>query len=358
MRSSPLLEVVKLMFWLGLTAFGGPAAHIALLREAVVKRRGWVTEARFLDYLGLVNLIPGPNSTEMVMHVSLERAGWRGLLLGGAAFIVPAASLTLLFAVLFERFGSSPIGTGVLIGVYPVVIAVVAQAIWGLASAALKHSSLIMAAALACVGYVLGLNELLILIVIAGAHFALTRGASKLRALEPITLTAILLLFLKIGATLYGSGYVLLAYLKNEFVLRGWLTEAQLLAAVAIGQVTPGPVFSSATFVGYLMAGIPGAILATIGIFAPAFFFVWITHPLLERLRQLEWTSKLLDAVNAAALGLMLGVTITLARDALRDVPTVLIALVSSVLLVRFKVNSTWLVLGGAMLGLVFYGRV
>jgi chromate transporter len=168
-------------------------------------------------------------------------------------------------------------------------------------------------------------------------------------------LTAILLLFLKIGATLYGSGYVLLAYLKNEFVQRGWLTEAQLLAAIAIGQVTPGPVFSSATFAGYLMAGVPGAVLATIGIFAPAFFFVWLTHPLLERLRRLEWTSRLLDAINAAALGLMLGVTIALAREALRDVPTVLIALISSLLLVRFKVNSTWLVLVGAAIGMVFY---
>lgn len=338
------------MLRLGLTAFGGPAAHIAMLREAVVVKRQWVSEQQFLDYLAVVNLIPGPNSTELVMHVSLEKAGWRGLWLGGLAFILPAASLTLLFAWLYQEFGTTPIGTGILAGIKPVVIAVIAQAIWGLLRPALKTSSLCLVAMLAGIGYLLGLNELLILLGLVLVHFFLTR-AKTVAALEPISLGLLFLLFLKIGATLYGSGYVLLAYLKNEFVARGWLTEPQLLAAVAIGQLTPGPVFSSATFVGFQMAGFWGAVLATVGIFLPAFLLVWATHPWLEKLRSIGWASRLLDAVGAAALGLMFGVALLLARDAIVDVPTALIALLSAVALVRFKVNSTWLILVGALLG-------
>lgn len=341
------------MLRLGLTAFGGPAAHIAMLREAVVVKRKWITEQQFLDYLAVVNLIPGPNSTELVMHVSFEKAGWRGLWLGGAAFIVPAASLTLLFAWLYQEFGTTPVGIGILAGIKPVVIAVIAQAIWGLLRPALKTSSLSAVAFLAVMGYLLGLNELLILIGLVLAHFFLTR-AKTVAALEPISLWLLFGLFLKIGATLYGSGYVLLAYLKNEFVTRGWLTEPQLLAAVAIGQLTPGPVFSSATFVGFQIAGVSGAILATIGIFLPAFLFVWATHSWLEKLRSIPWTSRLLDAVGAAALGLMVGVALVLARDAIVDMATALIALLSAVALVRFKVNSTWLILTGAFLGVLY----
>ena len=348
-----LQEVIGLMLRLGLTAFGGPAAHIAMLHQEVVVKRAWITEQQFLDYLGLVNLIPGPNSTELVMHVSLEKAGWRGLWLGGAAFILPAASLTLLFAWLYQQYGTTPIGTGILTGIKPVVIAVVAQAIYALLRPALKTSSLMLLAALTALGYLLGINELVLLLTLVLGHFTFTRAKPTL-ALEPISLSLIFLLFLKIGATLYGSGYVLLAYLKNEFVTRGWLTEPQLLAAIAIGQLTPGPVFSSATFVGFQMAGLSGAVLATIGIFLPAFMFVWLTHPLLEKLRALPWTSRMLDAVNAAALGLMLGVLFVLTRDAIVDVLTGLIAVFSLIGLVRFKINSTWLIAIGALLGVVF----
>jgi chromate transporter len=345
-----LLEVLLLALKLGFTAFGGPAAHVALLRDEVVRRRGWMTDAAFLDYLGITNLIPGPNSTEMVMHVSLARAGWRGLLLGGLGFILPASSITLLFAWLYQTFGSSPEIGGVLYGVKPVVIAVVVQAIWGLARSALKTSVLWLAALLAAVGYWIGVNELVLLFGIAALTFVASRGLARTGALEPVTLGAVFWLFLKIGATLYGSGYVLLAFLRNEFTGRGWLTQDQLLTALAIGQATPGPVFSSATFVGYVLAGVPGAVLATVGIFAPAFVLVWVTHPWLERLRALPWTARLLDAVNAAALGLMAAVAAQLVRDAVVDVWTLCIAVVSGVLL-RFRVNTTWLLAAGALLG-------
>ncbi len=348
-----LSEVVVLMLRLGLTAFGGPAAHIAMLRQEVVVKRGWLTEQRFLDYLGIVNLIPGPNSTELMMHIALERAGWRGLWFGGAAFILPAASLTLLFALLYQQFGTTPVATGILLGIKPVVIAVVSQAIWGLMPTALKTSSLGVVASVAALGYWLGLNELLLLVILVTAHFFLT-GWQKVVVLEPISLSLVFLLFLKIGATLYGSGYVLVAYLKNEFVLRGWLTEQQLLAAIAIGQLTPGPVFSSATFVGFQMAGFGGALLATFGIFLPAFLLVWLTHAWLEKLRALPWTSRLLDTINAAALGLMLGVAVLLARDAIFSVSTGLIALLAFLALVQYKINSTWLLAIGALLGAVF----
>ena len=348
-----LSEVIFLMLRLGLTAFGGPVAHIAMLRQEVVVKRAWLTEQRFLDYLGIVNLIPGPNSTELVMHVALERAGWRGLWLGGAAFIVPAASLTLLFALLYQQFGTTPLGTGILIGIKPVVIGLVSQAIWGLLRPALKTSSLGVVAVLATLGYWLGFNELVLLLILVAVYFFLVRP-KKVLLLEPISLSLIFVLFLKIGATLYGSGYVLVAYLKNEFVVRGWLTEQQLLAAIAIGQLTPGPVFSSATFVGFQMAGFGGALFATLGIFLPAFLLVWLTHPWLEKLRALPWASRLLDAINAAALGLMLGVAVVLARDAIFNVPTALMALGALFALVRYKINSTWLIALGALLGAVF----
>ena len=348
-----LQEVIGLMLRVGLTAFGGPAAHIAMLHQEVVVKRTWITEQQFLDYLGLVNLIPGPNSTELVMHVSLEKAGWRGLWLGGIAFILPAVSITLFFAWLYQQYGTTPIGTDILTGIKPVVIAVIAQAIYALLRPALKTSSLMLLAALTAFGYLLGINELVLLLTLVLAHFVLTRAKPTL-VLEPISLSLIFLLFLKIGATLYGSGYVLLAYLKNEFVSKGWLTEPELLAAIAIGQLTPGPVFSSATFVGFQMAGLSGAVLATIGIFLPAFIFVWLTHPFLEKLRALPWTSRVLDAVNAAALGLMLGVLVVLTRDAIVNVLTGLIAVFSLIGLVRFKMNSTWLIVLGALLGMVF----
>jgi chromate transporter len=340
-----------------------------MLREEVVTRRRWVSEQHFLDALGAVNLVPGPNSTELVMHVGMERAGWRGLLAGGLGFILPATLLTLGFAVLYVEFGSRPQVQSLLYGIKPVIIAVVVQAIWGLSRTAFKTWRLALVAALVLGFYLTGVNELILLF--GGAFLAATleRGVGQVRVFGfmPIWMVSVLqttvptsvqaslgglfLNFLKIGSVLYGSGYVLLAFLRGEFVTRGWITEAQLLDAVAVGQFTPGPVFSSATFVGYVIAGVPGAVLATVGIFAPAFVFVGLMGRLIAWLRGRPWTSSLLDGVNASALGLLVAVTLELGRAALVDVPTVLLSLVALVALIRFRINSAWLVLAGAVLG-------
>ena len=374
-----LAEVARVALKLGLTAFGGPAAHIAMLREETVVRRKWLTDAYFLDLVGATNLIPGPNSTEMVIHVGYLRAGWRGLLLAGTLFILPAATIVLALAWAYVQFGSTPAGEALLYGIKPVVIAVVAQALWGLGRTALRGPLLFGVGASAAALYLLGFNELIILfggallVLIVRTVRRLSPGqlraaiaapfaalpltmipASLLQsALVPVSLGTLFLTFLKIGAVLYGSGYVLLAFLRNDFVERlGWLSDQQLLDAIAVGQMTPGPVFTTATFVGFLVAGVPGAILATVGIFLPAFVFVALLHPLVPRLRGNPWTAAMLDGVNVAALGLMAAVTWVLGRDAIVDPLTAAIAIAAALLLIRFRVNSTWLVLAGAIVGL------
>jgi chromate transporter len=374
-----LAEVARVALKLGLTAFGGPAAHIAMLREETVVRRKWLTDAYFLDLVGATNLIPGPNSTEMVIHVGYLRAGWRGLLLAGTLFILPAATIVLALAWAYAQFGSTPAGEALLYGIKPVVIAVVAQALWGLGRTALRGPLLFGVGASAAALYLLGFNELiilfggalLVLIVrtvrrlspgqlgaaiatpFAGLPLTMLQASLLQTATVPVSLGTLFLTFLKIGAVLYGSGYVLLAFLRNDFVERlGWLSDQQLLDAVAVGQMTPGPVFTTATFVGFLVAGVPGAILATVGIFLPAFVFVALLHPLVPRLRGNPWTAAMLDGVNVAALGLMAAVTWVLGRDAIVDPLTAAIAIAAALLLIRFRVNSTWLVLAGAIVGL------
>ena len=378
--SDALAEVAQVSLKLGFTAFGGPAAHIAMLREEVVTRRHWLSDEYFLDLVGATNLIPGPSSTEMVIHVGYLRAGWRGLIVAGACFILPAATIVLALAWAYVQFGSTPTGESLLYGIKPVVIAVIAQALWGLGRTAIKGPYLLAVGAAAAALYLLGFNELAILF--GGALFvllvrsalrslprppgvaaALPIGALPLPALPalllqavavPVSLTTLFLTFLKIGAVLYGSGYVLLAFLRADFVERlGWLTDQQLLDAVAVGQFTPGPVFTAATFVGYLVAGVPGAVLATLGIFLPSFAFVALLHQLVPRLRRSPWTAALLDGVNVAALGLMSGVAWQLGRDAIVDPLTALLALAAAILLIRFRVNSAWLVLGGGAIGIV-----
>ena len=373
-------EVARLALRLGVTAFGGPAAHIAMLRDETVHRRRWFTDAAFLDMLGASNLIPGPTSTETVMHAGMERAGWRGLLTAGLLFILPAALITLAFAWAYAAYGTTPTAGWLLYGIKPVVIAVVVQAIWGLGRTAFRGWRMpLLAAAVLALGLV-GVDELLLLLgagtlmAVAAAAPSFRRRAAALLPAAPLADAAwmslplpllaavaepygplrLFLGFLKIGATLYGSGYVLLAFVNDEFVDRlGWLSGQQLLDAVAVGQFTPGPVFTTATFVGYLVGGWGGAALATLAIFLPSFLLVGLTHRLIPRIRGNPVSAGFLDGVNAAAIALMAAVTVEIGRDAVVDVPTILLALGAAFLLIRFKVNSAVLIVGGALAGLV-----
>jgi chromate transporter len=363
-----LRDLAALFLRLGFTAFGGPAAHIALMENEIVRRRQWLTHEEFLDLLGATNLIPGPNSTEMAIHVGRARAGTAGLIVAGTCFIVPAMLIVLACAWAYVKFGRVPQVQSVLYGVKPVIIAVVAQALWNLTRSAVKTKSLAVVALLATAAAFLGVNELLVLFA-AGIFVPVARGVFKPKKSLPLiawpmlatvsaggaasfSLVALFLFFLKVGAVLFGSGYVLLAFLRADLVDRWrWLTEAQLLDAVAVGQVTPGPVFTTATFIGYVLGGFPGAMLATVGIFLPAFVFVALSAPWIPRLRKSPVASGFLDGVNVASLALMVVVTWFLARSAIVDAWTIALAAISGVLLLRFRVNSTWLVAGGAIVG-------
>jgi len=369
----PLREVAGLFLRLGLTAFGGPAAHMAMMRDETVRRRRWVTDAQFLDLLGAANLIPGPSSTELGMYLGYTRAGGWGLVLAGALFIIPAMLMVLALAWAYVRYGSTPQAAQLLYGVKPVIIAIVVYALWGLGRAAVKTVWLGAAGIAVAALYLLGANTIallfgtgLVFMVVAGARrpgpFAaaavavpaapgLAAGAAGLASAKLVTLA---LTFLKIGSVVYGSGYVLLAFLRQDFVERlRWLTDRQLIDAVIVGQVTPGPVFTTATFIGYLVGGVPGALLATAAIFLPSFVFVAIVYPLVPRLRRSAPTSAFLDGANVAALGLMAGVTWQLARAAIVDPTTVVLAVCAFAALLRFRLNSAWLVAGGAAVGIV-----
>lgn len=374
--AASLRELALLFFRLGTTAFGGPAAHIAMMEDEVVRRRRWLTRERFLDLLGATNLIPGPNSTEMAIHVGHQRAGWSGLVVAGSAFIVPAATITLVFAWAYQRFGSLPQVEGLLYGVKPVIIAVVLQALWGLGRVAVKTQFLALVGLSAVAANAVGVNEVATLVgagaVVAGAQLAkrnrtetsgvgvgawVGAAATGAAGVLPFSLTALFLFFLKVGAILFGSGYVLLAFLRADLVDHWhWLTEAQLLDAIAIGQITPGPVFSAATFIGYILGGVRGALVATAGIFIPSFFFVAVSGPLVPRLRHSPAAGAFLDGVNVGALALMAMVTWSLARVAVVDITTAALAAASALLLIRFRVNSAWLVLGGACVGFAVSG--
>jgi len=367
-----LTEVAYLFLKLGITAFGGPAAHIAMMHNETVKRRKWLSDQEFLDLVGATNLIPGPNSTEMAIHIGFLRAGWRGLVIGGASFIVPAMVIVLCLAWVYVRFGATPQAEWLLYGIKPVVIAIIAQALWSMGQKAVKGSLTAAVAVLVIVLYFVGINEIALLfagglIVMLGMNYRRLKrqglgvfiipmsGMGVLSQVAiPFSFSSLFLIFLKIGAVLYGSGYVLLAFLRADLVARlGWLTDQQLLDAIAIGQVTPGPVFTTATFIGYVLGGIPGSLLATLGIFLPSFIFVAISNPLIPRMRKSAWVSGLLDGVNVASLGLMAAVTWQLGRASLTDPLTILVAVGSFVLLIWLKVNSTWLVIGGGVIGVL-----
>jgi len=360
---------------LGITAFGGPAAHIALMEDEFVRRRRWLTHERFLDLLGAANLIPGPSSTELAVYIGYEQAGWRGLLLAGGCFILPSALMVGVIAWAYVRFGSLPQLAGALYSIKPVVIGVIVQALWNLAPKALKGSSLLgVIGAGACIASALGVDAIAVLlgsgITAVVAHrvrdgsekngVALSCGpvavgaAGAAVAAVTVGLGIVFLTFLKIGALVFGSGYVLLALLRADLVDRlHWLSEAQLLDAVAVGQVTPGPVFTTATFIGYIIAGAWGAVVATVAIFLPGFVLVAVTRPFIARIRRSTTAAAFFDGVNIASLSLMAVVTVELARAVLVDIPAILIVIGGAVVLILWKVNSTWLVAGAALLGAV-----
>lgn len=377
-QKTTLRSLAWLFLKLGTIAFGGPAAHIAMMEDEVVRRRQWLSREEFLDLLGAANLIPGPNSTEMAIHIGHRQAGWAGLVVAGVCFIVPAALIVTAFAWAYVRYRALPEVAGILYGVKPVIIVIVLQALFLLGRTALKTRFLGVIAVVGVGLTLAGVHELLVLLgggvsamakrlLVERRHnsislFSTGTLAMLFQSSAPAAVGAaafglwpLFLFFLKVGAVLYGSGYVLLAFIRADLVERWhWLTESQLLDAIAVGQVTPGPVFTTATFIGYVLAGTPGAAVATIGIFLPAFVFVALSGPLVPLIRRSATAGAFLDGVNACALSLMFVITYLLARSAIVDVITILIALVSIVLLFRFRINSAWLILGGAIVGWVF----
>jgi chromate transporter len=375
-RRGELRPLALLFLKLGTTAFGGPAAHIALMEDEVVRRRRWLTRETFLDMVGAVNLLPGPSSTELAIYIGYSRAGWPGLVLAGACFILPAMLLVSGLAALYVRFGVLPQVSGVLYGVKPVVIAVVLQALWGLGRASLKSPGLWVIGVGAIVATLLGVSQLTVLglagMAMAVAHVVTTRrggipvpgllpalgagavggGVSAAGGAIGFALWPLFGEFLKIGSVLFGSGYVLLAFLHADLVQHlGWLSERQLLDAVAVGQVTPGPVFTTATFIGYLLGGVSGAVVATAGIFLPSFLLVAVSGPILPHVRRSPIARAFLDGVIVASLALMAVVSWRLGRAALIDPLTIILFAIAALLLLRFRVNSTWLVAGGAAVG-------
>jgi chromate transporter len=376
-RREILRELAILFLRLGTTAMGGPAAHIAMMEDEVVRRRRWMTHEEFLDMLGATNLIPGPNSTEMAIHIGHRQAGFAGLVVAGACFIVPAAAITLALAWAYVRFGKLPQAVGLLYGIKPVIVAVVVQALWGLGRSAIKSRTLAVVAVAALIASILDVNDLVVLLgggfamlavtamrdrssrgMLAASAAAITRtpniAMTAAAVAVPFSLTTLFLFFLKVGAVLFGSGYVLLAFIRTDLVDRlRWLTEAQLLDAVAVGQITPGPVFTTATFIGYVLGGVRGAMVATVGIFLPSFVFVAISGPMLPYLRRSPLAGSFLDGVNVGALALMATVSYFLGRTAVVDTTTAIIAVIGAALIFRYRVNSAWLVLGGGITGLL-----
>ncbi|NIO09225.1 MAG: chromate efflux transporter [Deltaproteobacteria bacterium] len=377
---SSLADLALLFLKLGTIAFGGPAAHIAMMQDEVVRRRQWLSQERFLDLLGATNLIPGPNSTELAIHIGLVRGGWKGLAVAGGCFILPAMIIVWALAWLYVQYGTLPEATWLLYGVKPVIIAIVLQALWSLGKTAVKGPLTGTVGTAVVVLYFVGFNEIALLFAAgfmvmsfenfrrgwiskASAWVACSFISSAQVAAAsvhgvvtlPVTLIGITLFFLKIGSILFGSGYVLLAFLRADLVERWhWLTDQQLLDAIAIGQFTPGPVLTTATFIGYVIGGSPGALLATVGIFLPAFVFVMISSPLIPRIRRSPWVSGFLDGVNVASLGLMAAVTWHLGRSALVDGVTFTVAILAAIFVFCLRTNSAWLVLGGGFIGYAY----
>ncbi|HET6255787.1 MAG TPA: chromate efflux transporter [Puia sp.] len=364
-ENTRLRELAKLFGRLGMTAFGGPAAHIAMMQKEVVDRRHWMDHQHFLDLIGATNLIPGPNSTEMAIHIGQERGGWKGLLIAGACFILPAVFITGVIAWAYRQYGQLPQVTAFIYGIKPAVIAVIAGAVYPLAKKAFKTRALWVIGGLALVAGLLGLNEIAVLFgggAIAMAWYALRRPGATAAGFLPWALLQvqsmnaynlrIFFTFLKIGAILYGSGYVLFAFLDSELVAKGLLSRQQLMDAIAVGQFTPGPVFSSVTFIGWQLNGLTGAVLATVAVFLPSFVFVAALNPLVPLMRRSRLFSAFLDGVNVASVAIIITVCVEFGRDTVTGWRTIVIAILGCIATFGFRsVNSAWVILGGGVLG-------
>lgn len=349
---------------MGSIAFGGPAAHIAMMEDEVVKKRKWMTHQHFLDLVGATNLIPGPNSTEMTMHCGHERAGWKGLIVAGVCFVFPAVAITMVFAWLYQEYGQLPKVEPFIYGIKPAVIAIILGAVYRLGIKALKNVELGILGALTLIACLLGLHEILALFAcgLVGLVWHFIRNSKNslssftpfilLQVLTSVSSLKIFWIFLKIGALLYGSGYVVFAFLDAELVTTGLLSRQQLIDAVAVGQFTPGPVLSTATFIGWQLNGFWGAITATVGIFLPSFIFVAILNPLIPKMRKSKTIAAFLDAINIAAVAVIVAVGVEMGKDTLTDWRTILIAILSIIAVFVFKkMNSAFIVIGGALSG-------
>ncbi len=352
------LEIMKVFLKLGLFAFGGPAAHIAMMEDEVVHKRAWITKEKFIDMIGFTNLIPGPNSTEMAILLGHARGGKKGLFIAGISFILPAMLIVLVLAILYKNYGDITYVSSIFDAIKPVILAIVLQALFRLSKTALTKIESFILFGIVLALSLLGITEIPLLLgsAVLMLVFRTLKDNKKTMVIEPLSLFALFLIFLKIGAVLYGSGYVLLAFLRTEFVDQlGLITNAQLIDAVAVGQFTPGPVFTTATFIGYLILDIPGALVATIGIFLPSFLIIWLLHPLIDQMRNSNHVKHILDGVNAAAIALMAAVTIELGIASIVTVLYAIIFVISAILLIRYKVNSTLLILGGALIGFIMF---
>jgi chromate transporter len=374
MMKTRLITLMRAMLKLGLTAFGGPVAAIAMMRQEFVLRRDWLSEDEFLEFWGISTLIPGPNAMEFAIHIGYQHAGWPGMIVAGVSYLLPAMLVVLGLSIIYVRLGALPITDAVLYGIKPVVIAILVWAFIGMLGPRLRERTKLLISLVVVIGYLLGVDPVILMIgagvlniiitalvnrdpgsllpstFLVGFPLLLRRVVSEV----PFTLGRLFLVFLKAGSFMVGSGYVLLAFIQEDLVFRlGWLTEAELLDAIAVGQVTPGPLSTTATFVGYILGGLPAALLATIAMFLPGFLFVLLSLPLLKMLKNSAWGKQFLEGLNFAALGLMLGVTGQIASTALVDPITILIAIVMLIILLRTKIQTHWLILIGGLIGLI-----
>lgn len=364
-----LKEIALLFLKLGIIGFGGPAAHIAMMQEEVVAKRKWLTEQHFLDLIGATNLIPGPNSTEMAIHIGHEKGGWKGLVVAGLCFILPAVFITGIFAWLYKNYGQLPEVQPYIYGIKPAIIAIILGAIYPLAKKSFKSTALLLIGFAVLIGFFLQISEIYLLFGagIIALLLSSTQNKNNIYSFLPVTLlqftnitlisatnTNLFWIFLKIGAILYGSGYVLFAFLDAELVATGLLTRQQLIDAVAVGQLTPGPVFSSVTFVGYQINGFTGAIFSTIAIFLPSFVFVALLNPLVKKMRNSTLFASFLDAVNVASVVLIIAVCFEMGKDSITDWKTICIAVLSIAITFGYrKINSAFVVIGGSLIGYI-----